>query len=255
MIRKLNYTGRKTIHKSRVNIELFPKSDGFYSFDAGINLNEIELPGDANVHVEAYHRTSYMRFYFGKVAKRETPADRTLSQLEPGAFPLFRIKVVRGGRILAAAEKVVPYTTEDKMKGRLSLLPVEFKDMGDLVWDLDLTGERPMLQLNNKIAGIKDIARTDRQFFALVYPIVIKQILYDILIARDYSDAECDDEDWQSQWLRFAQGFSGVGKAPTDKYHGVREDREAWIDEVVAAFCSKWKIRDRFTQHMLEEMG
>lgn len=253
MIRKLNFTGRKKIPKSLISIELVPDGNRQFSFDATFNLAELALPPDAEVYAEAYHHASYMRFSYGKIGKTVIPTERKLRQIEPGAFPLFRVKVVKGGRILASADKIVPRSSADEPKGKLSLLPVEFKDLADLIWNLDLSSERPVLQLNDRIDGIKDIARIDQQFFALVYPDVIRQILRTILIENDYADADSDEDDWQSQWLRFAEGLPGVDKVPSDKYPGVEEDRETWIEEVIMVFCKKWKVREKFLQALQQE--
>lgn len=250
MIRKFNYTGRKKIVRARVPVTLRQEAGGLFAFDAVINLEGLGLPEEADVFVEAYHRTSYMRFPFGKVGDITPPDNRLLAEVEPGVLPHFRIKVVMEGRILASADTIMPRRSEDEPKDKLSLLPVEFQDLGDLIWRLDLSNG-PVLQLNSAIEDIREIARSDQSFFVLVYPEIIRQVLRYILVVEKYSDEECDEEDWQSGWLRFAKGLPGIERPPSADYLTTVQDREDWIEDVVMAFCRKWRVRDRFEESVL----
>jgi hypothetical protein len=252
MIRKLNYTGRKKIPLPRVSFRLVPERARL-RFDATLTLHGLELPGDADVCVEAYHGTSYMRFPCGKVGRIVIPEHRLLDQIEPGSVPLFRVMVSKDGRIIAAADKIVPRSSEEQPTDKLSLLPVEFRDLGESVWKLDFTAGRPMLQLNSAIDNIRDVARRDSTFLSLVYPEVIRQVLRYILLQEGYEDAGCDEDDWQSHWLRFAQSLPGIAPPSSAEYFVTLQDREDWIEEVVMAFCQKWKVKERFAERIGEE--
>ena len=111
MIRKFNYTGRKRIARSRVSIEIVPGTNGSASFEASIDLTGVNLPKSANVFVEAYRRSFFKRFSFGTVSQIRSPQDRSLGDLDPKSFAMFRIKVVEPtgkGRILGVADKIIP---------------------------------------------------------------------------------------------------------------------------------------------------
>ena len=65
MIRRMNYTGRRRIARSRVSVRLRPVPGTGWTFDADMDLVDYGFPAEARVFVEAYNATSYMRFAFG----------------------------------------------------------------------------------------------------------------------------------------------------------------------------------------------
>lgn len=246
MIRKFNYTGRRKIPRSSLFFQLNPTGEGVFTFEASLNLSGLHFPPEAELAVEAYRGTSLMRFPFGTVGNAVSPASTILAELPHGVIPLFRVKIVLDGRILAAADRIVPHLDAREPKESVCLLPVEFVDLGDLVWKLDLSDSQPILQVNSTIEGIRETVRVDNSFFSLVYPEIVRQILHHILIAENYGDEECDPDDWQSSWIRFAQEMPGVSQLPAKNVLTSEQDKEFWIDEVVRAFCRKWQIRNRF---------
>jgi len=135
MIRKFNYTGRKKIKRSNVRIDLMRDSNGQRFFSSGLKLDDLELPLNAHVYVEAYHRSGYRRFDFGTVGDRKIPPDRQLKTISDSAIPLFRVKVVdkstSHGRILASVDKVRPENIDNIPAGSQSLLFVEYDDLGN----------------------------------------------------------------------------------------------------------------------------
>lgn len=138
MIRKFNYTGRKRIDRERLKIKLVAAEGDFPSFDAAINLDDLGLPSDAAVYVEAYDRSSYMRFDFGTVAQQIAPARRQLTELQSRELILFRVRVVdkagAHGRVLAVADRLTPVATGAAAVEREGLLGVELQDLGDRIW-------------------------------------------------------------------------------------------------------------------------
>ena len=98
MIRKFNYTGRKKIRRSNVQIDLLRSRNGHRQFNIALQLDDLALPANAHVYVEAYHRSGYQRFDFGTIAHRAIPSDRTLRKFANSALPLFRVKVVSTSR-------------------------------------------------------------------------------------------------------------------------------------------------------------
>ena len=255
MIRRLNYTGRHRIKRSCVTIRLRTEGNGSRSFDAHIDLSDMSLPEDAQVFVEAYHASSYMRFTFGTVGQMIPPDDRRLTDIMANCRPRFRVKVVDRrqalGRILAVADKLVPLREEDEAAERGNLLPVEYRDLGAQIWRLDLT-DSPILELNNRVDGIADVARSDGQFLALVYPEALRQILLRVVLSdrEGITDPDMDPDDWRCQWLRFAGSLPGVA-APVP---GLDDDElRDWVDDAVSAFCSWQETRQRFAAATAQE--
>ena len=106
MIRKFNYTGRQKIKRSNVEVDLARNNEGARFFSISLHLDDLNLPHNAHIYIEAYHRSGYQRFDFGTVGEKRIPPDRALKNLSNSAIPLFRVKVVdrtlTHGRILAS---------------------------------------------------------------------------------------------------------------------------------------------------------
>lgn len=256
MIRKLNFTGRKKIPKSHVAITITSLDHFPCSFDAQLDLENFNFPAEAKVFIEAYNRSSYMRFPYGTIEKILVPQNRALDQIDPGRIPLFRVKVTdqtaRHGRILALADKIHPRGVDDVSKNRISLLHVEFTDdLGDRIWRLDL-GDWPTLQLNNQVENIKEVARSDDVFHSLVYPEIARQILENIVKNGDL-DPEMDEGDWPCLWIKFARNLPGVGEPPSGKETGIKEDQIEWVDSAVNALCQKRNLREKFERFYCQE--
>lgn len=251
MIRKINFTGRKKIPRSRVSIQLLPSENGSRRFDADIDFDGTGLPDGAHVYVEAYHRASYMRFDFGRIGAIEKPKDRELVDIDNTARPLFRVKVVDKtqafGRILAVADKLAPVDLTDADASKQSLLHVDFLNLRDRIWRLDLDDcDWPTLELNQSIEDIREIARSDSLFSSLVYPEIFQRILDRIVIIDDHADPDCNDDDWPTLWLRFACQLPGVNRPPAGIDDRVKQEKQEWVKDTVAAFCRSAKCLNRF---------
>lgn len=251
MIRRLNYTGRKRIARARVTVRLLPAPEGGWRFDAEFDLTEAGFPTEANVYIEAYNATSYMRFAFGTVGAPTPPPDLLLREITPSPLPKFRLKVVdtRQGLLLGVADKLVPLRPDESLEHKQSLLPVEFRDLGERVWRLDLS-DWPVLELNQRIADLAEAARSGDSFLALVYPEVVRRILHEAIVVEEQTDPEFDASDWTSLWLRYVCSLPGV-EAPPERGLGVpaeeaRAEAERWIARAVQAFCRARDARARF---------
>ena len=249
MIRRLNYTGRKRVSRSRVTVRLLPSPDGGWRFDAEFDLAEYGFPDDSSVYIEAYNATSYMRFAFGVVGARTAPPDLSLREITPSPLPKFRLKVVdaRRGLLLGVADKLVPLQPEESLAHRQSLLPVEFRDLGERIWRLDVS-DWPVLELNERVADLGEIARSGDSFLGLVYPEVVRHILHEAIVEQGQTDPDFDDADWTSLWLRYVCGLPGV-EAPPEPAAGDEKARalaEEWIERAVQAFCRARDARVRF---------
>jgi hypothetical protein len=252
MIRKFNYTGRKKIKRRHVTVDLLRDAQGRRYFNARIQLSDLTLPANAHVYVEAYHRTAYQRFDFGTVGTRKVPEDGRLANFRDGTTPLFRVKVVdrsgTHGKILAAVDKIRPASIDDAPAGSQSLLYVEYAELGNTIWQLDLEGDWPVLKVNRSVDEISMIAASDNRFLPLVYPEAFRQILTRILIEDQHSDPDCDD-DWPSLWLKLACALPAIPPPPPLG----KARQHAWIDQAVEAFSADRQLLKMFKQSMREE--
>jgi len=243
VIRRLNYTGRRNIPRSRVTVRLVPAADDVTSFNAQYDIDDFKFPAEASVYIEAYNSTSYMRFDFGTVGAPKASADTRLLDVTPRPLPKFRLKVVdettRHGLLLGVADKVVPLRPDEDLENKQSLLPVDFVDLADRVWRLELS-DWPVLELNKNIEGIAEAARSSGSFLGLLYPEVLRRIWHDAMIDNE-TDPTADDEDPRTLWVRFACALPGMGAPPAAASSDSVADREQWIEDAVQAFC---RLRD-----------
>lgn len=249
MIRRLNYTGRRRIARSQVTVRLVSGRDGVSSFDAEFDLKDYDFPAGSRVFVEAYNATSYMRFDFGTVGKPVAPRDRRLAEITPSPLPKFRLKVVdrsdRHGQLQGVADKLVPLRPDEDLEHKQSLLPVEFRDLGERIWKLDLS-DWPVLELNKRIADLGEIARSSDWFLGLVYPEVVRRILHTAVVEMDQTDPDFDDSDWTTLWLRYVCSLPGVGEPPDGSSEDARTRQRDWIEGAVDAFSRARDARRRF---------
>ena len=111
--RRFNSTGRTRIPRSHIEVKLQEPLDagGFSVASANIDLTGLDLPQSAAVEIEAYFRSSSMRFPCGTVASIAIPANMELSEIDRGGAVRFRLLVIdpdQSGRIIAAADGLRP---------------------------------------------------------------------------------------------------------------------------------------------------
>jgi len=243
--RRFNYTGRKKIPREKISIILNKDGDLVRSFDATLYLNDMALPSDAKVYIDAYHKTESSRFDFGTIGNTIPPRDTKLGS--PYVENLnFRILVVdesgQHGRILAHIDGIKPAADTE----RKPILPVEFDDLGQQVWHVEYTGDEgaPVLFLNETIPNIRNIAKANPQFIIYVYPAVIREVLSHMIL--EGVDSPSDPSiDWHGDWLLFARRIL-PGEGPpevldTKDGRFSLDDAKEWIDQVVEEFCASRK--------------
>jgi hypothetical protein len=242
MLRKLNFTERTRIPRAACSVELRREPDGILAFDPKIDLAGIAAQAEARIYIEAQYRASYMRFDCGPIGAPAIPQERRLTEIESDRVVRFRVKVVdqSGGahRIIASSSDMVISCDRGGSGARLPLLPVNFADLGDQVWRIHFEADQPVLELNNRIDTIERLARSDPQFFALVYPAAVREVLthYVVIERREEGD---DESEWPAFWIRWARELTGEAVPPDP------DDRSAWIDDVVVAFCSLHRTAEK----------
>ncbi|HMG76107.1 MAG TPA: hypothetical protein VK582_21575 [Pyrinomonadaceae bacterium] len=244
MIRRLNYTDRKRIKREDVDIVLYQRN-GTPTFEVILRLENYGLPDDAVVFIEAYRRTTSMRFAFGTVSNVKAPNDRNLTEFETPDGILFRVKISsdspQRGKLLAEADRLSFRTPDSETEERVPLLPVQSADLRSEITKLDF-GDKPILLINLHLGNWRDIARSP-VFASLVYPSALRQILTRIIRIEKFFDTD-DVDDWKSHWLNYAMQLPGVGDVPDEDSEESQLDD--WIDDVILAFTKKYGMLERF---------
>jgi hypothetical protein len=234
MLRKLNFTERARMPRSNVRVTLRRDAAGTLVFDPRLSFEGVAVPPSTRVFVEAYYRTSFMRFDCGSVENFAPPDDRRLTDIESTSLVRFRVKLVDSDehRVVAVADDIVVSEEKPDVAGRVPLLPVSFTEsLGEQAWRIIFEPNGPVLELNTRIDHIKEIAKADPTFFALVYPAAIRAVLTQILLVESHS-AHDEGDEWWNNWLRWAARFSSP--LPDDN-----DDAPLWIEDVVEAFCNQ----------------
>lgn len=260
MIRRINFTGRKKLPRSHASIMLFTNPDGPSEFTAAIDLEGHDLPGSARVYVEAYYRSAFQRFDFGTVASAGQYADqRFLLDHLHSQIAFFRIKIVDEsedvGRIIGIIDRIKPRNSDDRNLAETSLLWVNFVDLGDQIWRLNLSEDEgmPVLEVNRELAtntNVADFVRSHPLFFGLVYPAAVREILAYVLRAEEYPN---DEDDWRGQWLRLGAHWSGAPITQQDFRAWDDTDKAEWINSAADAFCQRFSVRANVESYLTSE--
>jgi hypothetical protein len=232
--RRLNSTGRKRITRDHVSIELTPPLDTF-SFPwatAEVNLNDLGLDPKALVVIEAYFRSSSMRFRCGTVEALSVPRPMILTDIDRGGAIQFRLLVIAwddSGRILASAEGLKPLQKSDS-PDRQPLLGLRETDIGEELWRVDLNDRNgPMLVVNSRVPGLAARLRAEPLVQGLILPHALREVLRNLPAEGE----DEDDHDWGDDWRKFLAELNIPSEPddPTDE-----ESREDWVEEAVERF-------------------
>lgn len=247
MIKRVNFTWRRRIPRDRVQIEVFDGTPR--TFNASINLNELSLPPQAAVFLEAMCAGSTVveRFSCGEVGSLEAIQNCPLVEVE-GENVFFTLKVVdrsvRFGSILGVAENIRPERAgKQTATGRRGILPIEPKDLGEELWRLEFGEHDVFLFVNKDVPGLVDDARSSPLFYAVVYPEVVRRVLTRAI----EENVEIDDEDdrWPVMWLKFGTSMHPNREQPPKEEDG-EEEQQAWVEDVVKAFCESHAMKSKY---------
>lgn len=249
MIRRFNYTGRVKIPQSKITISLI-KEIGGTSFSAKFNFAGMGIPDSAKVYIEANYKGVYQRFSFGSVGCIKAPESTLLSELPDTELVFFDVSVVdESGDIGLLLGKIrgISVSSNELPGNRISLLPVNNVDLKNEIWRMDFSSDdgRPVLELNNRIPGIQDKARTDPSFTALVFPAALRQILERLIFEFDEG---VEEDSWTIQWKKFTTDFLGINYFPeSGTENGIlSQDQNEWITECVNAFSGKLQLFEKY---------
>lgn len=245
MIRRINFTNRKRIPRDRVRVELTAGQPR--RLTATLELDGLSLSGSSAIYLEAMCAGSpaIERFACGDVAHPSPPRDQPLGEIE-GENVFFTLKVVDRaehlGRIEGIAENIRPERSGKEPAPRKSILPIEPRDLGEQLWELEFRQENVFLIVNSRVPGFIDRVHADPLVYSLMYPAIVREILSRAF--REASPASEEDERWPSYWLRFGRSLHSENIDPATIED--EEEQQEWIAEVSGAFCKRHRLAESF---------
>jgi hypothetical protein len=244
-MRCFNYTNRIRILKDDIEVRVSHDSDRPPVFDISLELEDYELPSEAQIFAEAYRSTRWMRFDLGRVGLISGTHNRELAAFDDADNLRFRVKVVdpETGKLLALAQGVTPFSDEEGNKeGQASILPVRSTDLKEngVCWKLEY-GEQDVTLLIERGLGGKELVVRSALFQNLILPNVMREILRQLVSSNEWDEEGEDMDDWRSKWLRFVKLLGG--RMP-DKGEGA--DNEDWVDDSVRRLVGRLGVRDQF---------
>jgi hypothetical protein len=240
--RRINSTGRKRISRESIDIRMLDSAPGEpLKAKANIDLSTNDFPVGAIVALEAYHRSSGMRFECGTVGALSVPPLLVLDQVDRSGSVLFRVKVVDSdsepGKILGSALGIQPSSENDE-EGKRSLFPVIFRDLGEEIWKVEINyDDRPKLVLNKEIPGISHRLHENALLQGFLLPAALRFVLEELVREREPEDD--DEPSWRAEWLQYCRDGLGIHDEPT---HLDEENRADWVDRAVKNFCNSYRF-------------
>ena len=246
--RRLNFTGRQWIPRSRTQVEILSTTELEISFD----FREMELLPDAEVILEVMSPGSSVveRMDCGRVCRWSDPSESPAAPLKKrlqklrGPHLYFTLKVVdrteRFGRIIGYTRRipVISGVEADEDSSRQGILPVVEGDTGEELWKLDFLDSGVFLYVSAAVPGLMDRFLHDPMIPALVYPQIVRSVLSRAI--RNRPDGDEDEDRWESQWIRFGTQLHPEQEDPPTEV----EESQSWIDEVVQAFCCEHRLKE-----------
>ncbi|MBU2527592.1 MAG: hypothetical protein KKC03_13425 [Bacteroidetes bacterium] len=239
--RRINSTNRRRIKREHIDIRMLesgPREP--LKAKASLSLQEFGFPASAAVAIEAYHRSSGMRFDCGTIGSLSVPPVLILDEVDRSGSALFRVKVTdtetEPGKILGSAERIQPRSQDDS-EGKRSLFPVVFRDLGEQVWKVEINyGDRPRLLLNKEIPGIQHRLHQNPLLQGLLLPAALRIVIE--AIAGEPDDGDDDEPGWKEEWMQYCRSI-GIQDDPADLDS---EAKKEWVDRVVRVFCESYRF-------------
>ena len=252
MIRRFNYTNRKTIDRSHTNVTLHELDDGCCYFEVTIDLGSYSFPEDALVRVEAWRSNAAQRWSLGTVGRLRNPSrsERILSDVPDTAQ--FRVAVVAAddsGLLFGLSKDLRPAKVSTDSgngnggRGGESMLPVQLVDgLGEEVWRLDFgEGEPVVMEVNKAIDGIADIVARDAAFRSLVMPDVFRAVLHRAILVDRIDPDDSQEHPW-SDWIDLAKRHAPDADVPAITDENDSQQRASaliWVETVIRSFASQ----------------
>lgn len=252
--RRINSTGRRKITHDHVELHLLAPADGEpLKARLSLKLDDLQLPPAAAIAVEAYQRSSSMRFDCGTVENKRIPEVFSLDEIDRTGSVLFRVKIVdreqQQGKIVASADRLRPSSEADET-GRKSIFPVEYRDLGQEVWRVEIDDDAgPLLILNSKIPAVMHRIHENPLIAGAILPAAFRTVLD--YVVKNTSEDEEEGTGWKAEWLKFCDEGLGMADDPDDLSDA--DSQEAWVKEAVGKFCDAKTFVERAKQMITEQ--
>ena len=240
---QINHTDRQSIERDQVNIQLF-KQYAPWRFDLSLDLDDLELEGNARVVVEATHLIVTERFDYGTVDTPYPSGDTELELLTGRPNIFFRVKIVDpdgSGLILAEADRVPVTGSANSPDRRVKLLDYQESDDRPIPWWMDFNSALPAVVVNTAISDNGAFAKSNN-FRGLNAAAIVEQVLTHLCFVSEYEGYEDDDNGeegtWQSLWLRFIKQFNGENFDPVE---ASPQGKSEWINHSVNMFARSYR--------------
>ena len=242
--RRVNSTGRKRIGQKCVDIRMLVSEPGAaLKASISVSLDGLGFPHDALVAVEAYYRSSGMRFELGSVRNLRAQEILELSEIDRAGAALFRLKVidnnVEPGKVLGSAERIAP-RCETEGKNRRFLFPVQYQDLDADVWRVSIEDEdRPRLIINSRLRDFRHKLQQEPLIFGIILPAALRFVLQG-LVSNSESGEDEYEQGWKEDWLEYCREALHVQDDPRNMTTEI--DKKDWIDKAVMRFCENFEF-------------
>ena len=244
MKRSFNYTNRYRMDNEWFDFSVYEQTSGISKLTYHIKLLDSRFEG-CRCWLEIYHGSKIKRIDCGTFT---TPIENecSLMEFDKKEPVLLRIKMVDGQDkhclIRGWRDEIRPTVYDVHGHEKKSLLPVAFKNLGNLVWKIELKESPPTLYVNDRTGINEEYVKSNPVFTALVFPQVLREILMETL-KEDSEDEE------QNDWIKFAINLVGH---PYEKYESDTELNNAsksdWIEEVIQEFSKINRLLTKFME-------
>jgi hypothetical protein len=208
-----------------------------------LNLDGLELADNLKVYCVARAGKTSRRFEMGTV-KEWKKESLHLDGLDTSESLRFRIFLHEDGnpRLVASAENL---RLKDESQSE-SLLPMEPADLGQLLWQLDIADEGPVLKFNRAVFPSAVGVENYLPFGALVLPEAFRRVMEEIAEEPSRLDDEGDPLSPWGIWL----DRIGAGRPPKDAADDPAS-RKNWCSEAVGIFCERHRFAARLGQQLI----
>lgn len=256
MRRNIGYTGRKTLDRSVVEVELHKTEAGKHvtltladpaAFDT--------LPSSSRVKLRLFENQFSETVLFGSLGKVANGVERVeLKNHDAFTAPSAQLRVVeasgvRRGLVLGSTKRWTLRMEGDDKKGNIcdGLLGLEVSDISPRAWKVDVRDdEHPIVYIDSKIKKPEALAQSDEVFLSCVLPAVIREIFDDI-----YNSDQDSNQQWIEDWVEWADSLSEIKFSSLESYEEYRE----WVQDLIEEFCRQHDLLKMLVQRLEGDSG
>ena len=256
-MRKFNYTNRQRIDRSEYILSITHGTDqnnSYFDFEINKSMADSFNP-ESKLVIEAYYRTTYMRFEYGTIGTIKVPPQRYLTAFSDPNLIRFRVKVInQNGMIEGLANLVKPDSDDDKNeKHKESILDVANQNLDGAIWEMEFNDDlNPIILIDSDLDKL--LLNYDVELKASIVPHAFQQILTEIIFfSSDDFDFTTDnlDNDWRSRWWLYCEDLDR--KLTSEELDEMDEvEKKDWIDETVACFSRKMNYKNELLTSLLD---